>query len=218
MRKQGFATVLTSSKDGIVRGSGALVFLANAKENESILKDKAAGFYSFNKGTSPQDYPESLMGAVALLRQTYYDAIWYTSNTSVTQKVEYNITLDAFNKLQELPSIFEGGDKYNDIRGKNVGDEFKVKYIIKGGGNEYQRLHDIKNSLSKFIIPINYPEALDEMKKLAYIPCFKAPILSCMPIKLAGLYVNAFKAVFSESPYLIAFRRFFKKSDLFFKS
>lgn len=169
IRKQGFATVLTSSKDGIVRGSGALVFLANAKENESILKDKAAGFYSFNKGTSPQDYPESLMGAVALLRQTYYDAIWYASNThstgsvpiSATQKVEYNITLEAFNKLQELPSIFEGGDKYNDVRGKNVGDEFKVKYIIKGGGNEYQRLHDIKNTLSKFIIPINYPEALD---------------------------------------------------------
>ena len=158
LRKQGFATVLTSSKDGIVRGSGALVFLANAKENESILKDKAAGFYSFNKGTSPQDYPESLMGAVALLRQTYYDAAWYKSNET---KTEYNITLDAFNKLQELPSIFEGGDKYNDIRGKNVGDEFKVKYIIKGGGNEYQRLHDIKNSLSKFIIPINYPEALD---------------------------------------------------------
>lgn len=163
LRKQGFATVLTASKDGIVRGSGALVFLANAKENESILKDRAAGFYSFNKGTSPQDYPESLMGAIALLRQTYYDAAWYASTSSATMQgqTEYNITLDAFNKLQELPSIFEGGDKYNDVRGKKVGDEFKVKYIIKGGGNEYQRLYDIQNTFSKFIIPINYPEALD---------------------------------------------------------
>ncbi len=163
LRKQGFATVLTASKDGIVRGSGALVFLANAKENESILKDKAAGFYSFNKGTSPQDYPESLMGAIALLRQTYYDAAWYALASSATKQgqTEYNITLDAFNKLQELPSIFEGGDKYNDIRGKKVGDEFKVKYIIKGGGNEYQRLYDIQNTFSEFIIPINYPEALD---------------------------------------------------------
>ena len=170
LRKQGFATVLTASKDGIVRGSGALVFLANAKENESILKDRAAGFYSFNKGTSPQDYPESLMGAIALLRQTYYDAAWYASTGSATSstgsatmqgQTEYNITLDAFTKLQELPSIFEGGDKYNDVRGKKVGDEFKVTYIIKGGGNEYQRLYDIQNTFSKFIIPINYPEALD---------------------------------------------------------
>jgi len=94
-----------------------LVNLNSTKENESIIKDKAAAFYSFNKGTSPQDYPSSLMGAVALLRQTYYDANWYASTSSATNR-EYNITLDAFNKLQELPSIFEGNDKYNDLRGK----------------------------------------------------------------------------------------------------
>ena len=157
-RKQGFGAVLTSQKDGIVRGSGALVCLAQAKENETMIKDRTAAFYSFKKGTSPQDYPSSLMGAIALLRQTYYDAQWYKTNGN---KIEYNITLDAFNKLQELPSIFEGGDKYNDLRAKQIGDEFKIKYIIKGGGNEYQRLYDIQNTLSKFIIPINFPEAID---------------------------------------------------------
>lgn len=158
LRKLGFAAVLTVQKDGIVRGSGALVNLANSKENESVIKDKAAAFYSFNKGTSPQDYPSSLMGAVALLRQTYYDAEWYKTNQS---KTEYNISLDAFNKLQELPSIFEGQDKYNDLRAKKIGDEFKVKYIIKGGGNEYQRIYDIQSASSKFIIPVNFPEAID---------------------------------------------------------
>ena len=158
LRKLGFGAVLTSQKDGIVRGSGALVNLVNAKENESIIKDRAAGFYSFNKGSSPQDYPSSLMGGVALLRQTYYDANWYKTNAA---KTEYNISLEAFNKLQELPSIFEGNDKYNDIRGKKIGDEFKVKYIIKGGGNEYQRLYDIQNSFSNFIIPVNFPDAID---------------------------------------------------------
>jgi imidazolonepropionase-like amidohydrolase len=158
LRKLGFASVLTSQKDGIVRGSGAFVNLVNAKENESMIKDRAAGFYSFNKGVSSQDYPSSLMGAIALLRQTYYDANWYKTNAV---KTEYNITLEAFNKLQELPSVFEGNDKYNDIRGKKVGDEFKVKYIIKGGGNEYQRMYDIQNSFSNFIIPVNFPEAID---------------------------------------------------------
>lgn len=156
--KLGFGAVVTSQKDGIVRGSGALVSLASSKENESIIKDRAVGFYSLNKGVSPQDYPSSLMGAIALLRQTYYDAEWYKTNQS---KTEYNITLDAFNKLQELPSIFEGNDKYNDLRGKKIADEFKVKYIIKGGGNEYQRLYDIQNTYSKYIIPVNYPDAID---------------------------------------------------------
>lgn len=158
LRKQGFATVLTSSKDGIVRGSGALVNLTQARENESIIKDRAAAFYSLRKGSSPQDYPSSLMGAVALLRQTYYDARWYKTNQS---KTEYNISLEAFNKLQELPSVFEGNDKYNDLRAKKIGDEFGVKYIIKGGGNEYQRIVDIQNTFSRYIIPVNFPEAID---------------------------------------------------------
>lgn len=158
LRKQGFGSVLTAQKDGIVRGSGVLVNLTTLKENESIIKDRAAAFYSFRKGTSPQDYPSSLMGAIALLRQTYYDAEWYKINQS---KTEYNISLDAFNKLQELPSIFEGNDKFNDLRGKKVAEEFKVKYIIKGGGNEYQRIYDIQNTGSQFIIPINFPEAID---------------------------------------------------------
>ncbi len=158
LRKLGFAAVLIHNKDGIVRGTGALVNLCNTKENESIITDRAAAFYSFNKGSSPQDYPSSLMGAVALLRQTYYDADWYKNNTA---KPEYNINLEAFNKLQELPAVFEGNDKYNDLRAKTIGDEFKVKYLIKGGGNEYQRLYEIQNTFSKYIIPVNFPEALD---------------------------------------------------------
>ena len=159
LRKQGFGTVLTSSKDGIVRGSGALVLLnSQKKENENILKDKAAAFYSFHKGSSTQDYPSSLMGSIALLRQTYYDAQWYATNKG---KTEYNISLEAFNALQTLPAIFEVSDKLNALRADKLGDEFKVKYIIKGKGDEYQRIHDIELTNCKYIIPLNFPDAYD---------------------------------------------------------
>jgi imidazolonepropionase-like amidohydrolase len=158
LRKCGIGIVLTSSKDGIVRGNGALVHVSDQKENESIIKDKAAAFYSFNKGTSPEQYPGSLTGAIALLRQTYYDAKWYKENSART---EYNISLDAFNQLQNLPSVFEANDKYNALRADKVAKEFGVKYIIKGGGNEYQRIGDILDLNSKFILPLSYPDAMD---------------------------------------------------------
>jgi imidazolonepropionase-like amidohydrolase len=158
LRKCGIGIVLTSQKDGIVRGSGSLVHVSNQKENESFIKDKAAGFYSFSKGSSPEPYPGSLTGAIALLRQTYYDARWYKENST---KTEYNISLEAFNQLQTYPAIFEANDKYNASRAAMIGKEFGVKYIIKGGGNEYQRISDMEELYSKFIIPVNYPEALD---------------------------------------------------------
>ncbi len=156
-KKAGFGTVLSNPKDGIVRGSGVLVNLnTGGRENESVLIDRAAAFYSFAKGSSPQDYPSSLTGGIALLRQTYYDAAWYSQN-----KNEFNITLDEFNKLQALPGIFEANDKFNSLRAAKVGREFNVKYIIKGSGNEYQRVNDIQNTYSRFIIPLNFPENYD---------------------------------------------------------
>ncbi len=158
MRKMGFGAVLTFQKDGIVRGTGSVVSLGDGRENELMISDKAAAVYSFDKGTSTQDYPSSLMGAIALLRQTYFDADWYKKDKT---KKEYNISLDAFNGIQTLPQIFEITDKLNAMRADKIGDEFKVNYIIKGCGNEYQRLDDIKATNCKFIIPLNFPAAYD---------------------------------------------------------
>ena len=158
LKKLGFGAVLSCPKDGIVRGSGVLVNLGVKNENETVIIDKAAGFYSFSKGSSTQDYPSSLTGGIALLRQTYYDAIWYAQNKN---KTEYNISLDAFNKIKDLPAIFEGNDKFNDLRAAKVGKEFNVKYIIKAGGNEYQRINDIQSSQLKYIVPLNFPVAYD---------------------------------------------------------
>ena len=41
-RETGFGTVLTHQKDGIVRGTGAVVALANNKDNFVVIKEKAA--------------------------------------------------------------------------------------------------------------------------------------------------------------------------------
>ncbi|HQQ93197.1 MAG TPA: amidohydrolase family protein [Bacteroidia bacterium] len=158
LKKSGFGLVLSHKKDGIVRGSGVLICLAGKKENECILMDKAAGFYSFHKGSSTQDYPSSLTGAIALLRQTYYDAAWYRNNKG---NIDFNISLNEFNALQSLPSVFECNDKYNVLRAARIGKEFGVSYIVKGSGNEYQRLAEMKESGLKFIIPLNFPEAYD---------------------------------------------------------
>jgi len=158
MRKLGFGSVLSFRKDGIARGTAVLVSLADAKENETILKDKAAAMYSFDKGVSTQDYPSSLMGSIALLRQTYFDAHWYEQDNS---KTETNISLDAWNKIQGLPQIFEVSDKLSALRADKVGDEFKIQYIIKGDGDEYQRMDDIKATHARFILPLNFPATFD---------------------------------------------------------
>ena len=158
LRETGFGTVLSHVRDGIARGTGAVVTLANEKENLVIIKEKASAHYSFNKGTSTQSYPGSMMGMIALLRQTYLDAQWYKNKPS---EEGLNLTLQAWNETQNLPQIFEANDKWNNLRADRIGDEFGVQYIIKGGGNEYQRIKEMKASNATFIVPLNYPQAQD---------------------------------------------------------
>jgi imidazolonepropionase-like amidohydrolase len=158
LRDIGFGTVLTHLKDGIARGTGTVVTLANTKDNFTLLKEKASAHYSFNKGISTQSYPSSLMGSVALLRQTYLDAQWYKTNPATEGK---NLSLQAWNESQSLPQIFECEDKWAELRADKIGDEFGVQFILKGTGNEYQRINDIFNTKASFILPINYPMASD---------------------------------------------------------
>ena len=74
LRELGFGMVNTHYPDGISRGSSSLVFLGSENEHEMILKSEVAHQLTLNKGLSSQDYPGSLMGCLALLRQTYLDA------------------------------------------------------------------------------------------------------------------------------------------------
>lgn len=158
LREAGFGSVLSHVRDGIARGTGTFVTLATEKENLVILKDRASAHYSFSKGTSTQSYPSSMMGNIALLRQTYLDAQWYKSKPS---SEGLNLTLQSWNNNQGLPQIFEAGDKWNNLRADKIGDEFGVQYIIKGGQNEYQRIKDMKASGATFILPLNFPQAQD---------------------------------------------------------
>ncbi|MEQ8413249.1 MAG: amidohydrolase family protein [Imperialibacter sp.] len=157
-RKQGFGTVLAFRPDGIVRGSATLVTLSDGPVNEVIVKERVAANYAFDKGSSTQNYPNSIMGYVALLRQTYYDAQWYTSPLN---KGQTNVSLEAFNALQSLPQIFETDNKLRLLLADKVGDEFGVQYIIKGSGDEYQRINEVKATKASLIIPVNYPAAYD---------------------------------------------------------
>ena len=158
LREAGFGTVLSHVRDGIARGTGVVVTLATEKENLVIVKERASAHYSLSKGTSTQSYPTSIMGSIALLRQTFLDAQWYKNKPAGEG---FNLSLKSWNETQDLPQVFEANDKWNDLRADKIGDEFGVQYIIKAGGNEYQRIREMKATNATFIIPLNYPQPQD---------------------------------------------------------
>lgn len=159
LRKQGFGATVSLLRDGIARGTSILVLTGDGTANENLLQADVAANYSFSKGTSRQDYPRSLMGAIALLRQTYLDANWYASLNDNTK--EMNLGLEAWNGVQALPQVFDAPDLLSILRADKVGDEFGKQYIFLGNGTEYRRVDAIKKTGGSFIIPLKFPDALD---------------------------------------------------------
>lgn len=152
----GFGAVVTSYHEGICSGASALVLTAPGKAHEMLLQAPVSNTFSFNPKPSGTEYPNSLMGMIALIRQAYLDAAWYPK-----QQAEKNISLEAFIALQKWPSLFETENVLSALRAQKIAQEFGLTYYIKGNGDEYQRASELKNAGARMIIPLNFPKPFD---------------------------------------------------------
>ncbi len=155
-RKAGFSWVLTHQHDGLSRGTSALVNLIDGEAGQALIREQVGHHMSFKKGTSPMPYPGSLMGCIALLRQTYLDGDWLKRTGAVEER---NLTLQAWNKAQELPQFFEVRDWQEVLRAQKIAREFDKTYIYRGSGDEYRRIDELKRIGASFILPLTFPEA-----------------------------------------------------------
>lgn len=159
MHKLGFGVVNTHMPDGIVRGTGALIALNNDSDNSMrVIDGETSQHLSFSKSvTSRQRYPSSIMGSMALLRQMYNDANWYAGGNVNTT----DLSLEALNNNKNLLQIFEAGSRANLMRADKVGDESNIQFTIVGGGDEYERINEVKGTNATIILPLNFQLAYD---------------------------------------------------------
>jgi imidazolonepropionase-like amidohydrolase len=156
--KAGFGVVGTHVQDGIARGTGSLIALNNSDKTNRLLTAKISNHFGFTRSvTSNQAYPSSLMGMMALLRQVNHDLKWYENGNSENK----DLSLTALSENEKLVQIFATEDKLNSLRASKIAKEFGLNYIMKGIGNEFERIEEIKKSNAQFIIPINFPAAYD---------------------------------------------------------
>lgn len=159
LRKAGFGTVNSHRADGIHRGTSTLIVLSDElQDQDRILNIKAAEHFSFQKSvTSNQSYPSSVMGAMALLRQFYYDSRWYEQGNA-EQK---DLALEAALSQKNLPKIFYADDKLNTLRAAKIGQEMELPFKIVASGQEYELLRELKATNAQLILPLNFPAAYD---------------------------------------------------------
>ena len=161
LREAGFGAVLTHVQDGVVRGTGAVV-LPLDDPREALLSPSASFHMSFRKGSSSQNYPSSLMGATALLRQTHLDAAWYAQAAPQAAAGGTNLSLEAFVAAGDLPRVFSAGGWKDVLRADAVLKEFGIeRAIMLGNGDAYRRAEAIAETGHRIAVPVNFPKGYD---------------------------------------------------------
>ncbi len=172
LRELGFTAALITPNKGIFCGSSSLISLHDGFTNDHLIKNDVSQNILFKRPESNEgrSYPNSLMGVIALIRQTFLDANWYQKahkaysfNPLAQTRPESNNALSALenviNKKQFVAIRSE--DDLNTIRAAKVAKEFGLNAWIVGSGHEYRQIETLKQMQIPLVIPINYPEVPD---------------------------------------------------------
>ena len=170
LRAQGFTTALTCPPKGIIKGTSAVVELGDGLASDLLLRPQVALHVSFqpiDQGEEVEAYPDSPMGAYALVRQALLDADWYARAQDAWRKhpdlprPESNQSLEALQgyAVGTQPVIIDTAGELDALRADRLGREFHLRVIVRGCGREYRRLDAVRATGRAVIVPLDFPAA-----------------------------------------------------------
>ena len=171
LRSQGFTTAHVVPQLGIFRGRTAVVSLGDESAGERVLRPVVG--HSLSLSGSRQlggFYPNSPMGAIALVRQTLLDAEWYIRVWDTYSRAprgleppETNAALAALDGVVQRrePLIVETRSEEEILRARAIAEEFPVQLWLRGNGEEYRILDVLAGSSTPLVLPVAFPEAPD---------------------------------------------------------
>ena len=169
LRSQGFGTALVVPKQGIFRGTASVVNLGEEGVRDRVLRPdlvQAVGFQrSFELGGA---YPNSAMGTIALIKQTFMDSEWYIRAWGAYEASGRAFlppeTSQALGALEDVvqgeqPVLFETNSEEEYLRAYKLAADFGVDPWFRGSGEEYRIIDVLRGRTEPLIIPLDFPDA-----------------------------------------------------------
>ncbi|WP_159437690.1 amidohydrolase family protein [Ferrimonas marina] len=154
-QQNGFTHVHSAWQDGIFRGQGFVASLAPGDSSERTLNASTGHWLSFDKGSSELEYPSSLMGSMALIRQTLDDALWYRQQQGKAGLAP-QASLSALAGFNKTPLWFAGGYPDDVLRIHTLLTEFDAQPVVLGSGLEFERLSALSKYRARLILPLKF--------------------------------------------------------------
>jgi imidazolonepropionase-like amidohydrolase len=171
LRAQGFTTAHAVPELGIFRGRTAVLSLRDGAPGERVIRPDVTQSLALARSNQlGGDYPNSPMGAIALVRQTLLDADWYIrvwdayrERPAGNHAPETNAALAALNGVVQgqQPLLVEARSEEDVLRARAIAEEFPVTLWLRGSGQEYRIADVLAGANTPLILPLDFPEAPD---------------------------------------------------------
>jgi N-acetylglucosamine-6-phosphate deacetylase len=170
-RSQGVTVRLLAPAAGIIHGTSVLVNTGDGEPGHAIVRERVALHMKLttNRTFHDSQYPNSPMGALALVRQAMHDARWYEAAWQVAlantkmPRPEHNTALAALagHLNRQTPVVIEASDNLYFLRAVQFAKEFHLPLIVRGSGDEYQLIDAVKAAGCPVIVPLAFPKPPD---------------------------------------------------------
>lgn len=171
LRSLGFGTALAVPKQGIFRGKASVVNLGDAGARDRVLRADLVQAIGFNRSFALGGmYPNSSMGTIALMKQTFMDAEWYIRARAAYEKGGRSVlppeTSEALAALGPVvqgqqPVLFQTESEEDYLRAQKLAAEYKLVPWYRGNGQEYRLVDVLRGRTQPLIVPLNFPDAPD---------------------------------------------------------
>ncbi|HKB81267.1 MAG TPA: amidohydrolase family protein [Thermoanaerobaculia bacterium] len=164
-RATGVTTVLTAPSFGIFNGQAVLLDLGEGDVASRVIKDPASQQISFNPRPA-WTFPDSLMGVIADIRQTFLDAqhdalarAIYEKNPAGNQRPQDDPALQALGPVlrHDLPAVFVADTESMMRRVEAIAHEFGISYVISGARQAYRMPDELKAGNAPLLVSVDWP-------------------------------------------------------------
>ena len=151
-RATGVTTIVTAPSFGIFNGQSAMINLADGSPESRVIQQIVAQQISFSPRPA-WTFPDSLMGVISYIRQTFLDTQQYTAARAIYDKnpAGYKRPEDspAVRALEgvmrrDVPVVFIADSDLMMHRAQAIAREFNLRYILSGGRQGYRMADELK--------------------------------------------------------------------------
>jgi imidazolonepropionase-like amidohydrolase len=175
MRRNGFCAALLSPSEGLMSGISTVALLSGAPKRDCVVRGVFGEHFSFSPGVAAAgsgpraagaggtNYPGSLMGIIAHLRQTLIDGSRQKAWKAKSDRGEASHA-PADDTLESLAAVLDGtmpvvfsADSRNEIhRALTLADEFHLKLILSGGGEAWKETKALASRNIPVLASLNF--------------------------------------------------------------